>query len=387
MNRKKNIRSLGKTLAYLKDPGLRTRETGNAPLLIEDAEFSGTRFDGAGWRDLTFRHCDFLGAYEVNPISIEKAVFEDCRFSGIFNLGVLNDVRFTRCLIADTSHVVGDAGSVGVVFESCEMLGNDPEPNHWGSFGAYGEVSFVRCKARRTNLSGETRHLFRGCEFEDVHCGISKDGGGSVVRIEDCKLRGTFRLAPAVLRSLTVRDTTIETLDLTNATVQGDVVMERVKGGALQIGIQEGARNFVLRDSQIYGDGDTLCTVYAGAFQSVLVENTAFGGGPGKRVVIGGGFEPDEKNPQPVMTQSIVFRGVQVPSLRTGRVNAAHVLFEGNTIDSLELMQSRIGKLEIRDNSLARSVDFTDTQVGESNVQPLADGQAKLEGSNIRLVR
>jgi hypothetical protein len=36
-------------------------------------------------------------------------------------------------------------------------------------------------------------------------------------------------------------------------------------------------------------------------------------------------------------------------------------------------------------NTISRSVDFSRTQVGQSTVQSLAVGQAKLEGSNITL--
>ncbi|MDM0007060.1 hypothetical protein QTI19_19915 [Variovorax sp. J22R203] len=53
-------------------------------------------------------------------------------------------------------------------------------------------------------------------------------------------------------------------------------------------------------------------------------------------------------------------------------------------MDSLDLSHSRIAKLELTGNSIARSVDLTRTQVEQSKLQPFAKGQVKLEGSNIK---
>ena len=385
MSGKRNIKNFGKTYDYLKDPELRRKETNDALLTIDSAEFSGVDFQYLSWRNIRFVNCNFVGAYEVRPKFIENALFEDCKFAGIFNLGKLKQVRFLGCLIDGTSHLAGDTGSKEVVFESCQMMGNDPEPNHWGSFGAYGDVTFIKCKARWISLTGETRHVITDCEFENVDCQVDGEGGGSAVLIENSKLRGTFDMVPASLQSLTIRDTVIDSLDLSGASVKGDILMERVKGGAINIGIREGANSFVLKDSQIYGNGEIICSVYAGAFKTVLIEDCVFGGGPTVRAGIGGGFEPDDKAFQPVLTQSFTLRRNKVPSLRTGRLNAAHVVFEENTIDSLELIQSRIGKLEMQGNTFARSVDFSGTQARQSKVQALAKGQAKLDGSNVKL--
>ena len=57
----------------------------------------------------------------------------------------------------------------------------------------------------------------------------------------------------------------------------------------------------------------------------------------------------------------------------------------GCEIDSLDLSNSRIGSLEVSGNSISRTVDFSNTQVQESKVQPLAKGQAKLDGSNVKV--
>ena len=66
---------------------------------------------------------------------------------------------------------------------------------------------------------------------------------------------------------------------------------------------------------------------------------------------------------QPVLTQSLVLRNSRFESLRSSGLNAAHVLLKGNQIGS---------------------VDRSNTQTKERRVQPLAKGQAKLDGSNIK---
>ncbi len=380
MNGKKNVRSFGKTFAYLNDPLLRTRESGDIPLVVEGAEFSGAHFDGIDWKKIAFRNCDFVGAYEVRPASIEEAVFEGCRFSGIFNLGTLKNVRFVRCLIADTSHVVGDVGSTGVVFDSCEMMGSDPEPNHWGSFGAYGDVSFIRCKARRTNLSGETEHLMRECEFEDIHCGISKDGGGSLVLIENCKLRGRFRLAPALIRSLTIRDTVIEMLDLAGATIKDELLIERVRGGSVEA-IIKGAKRLAVRDSQFTppASGEKFAfSLASNDAQEVLIENTSILGG-NILVDIGGGPH----------TESLFFRKSKFTRLDLQYAHAAHLLLEEFEANSVRLNDARIGKLELSSAAFALTLDLSNTQVhefkktGGTDLKKLSG--LKLDGSNIKL--
>lgn len=388
MSNKRNIQSFGKTLAYLKDPLLRRKEAGDALLTVDGAQIGGERFEGQAWQNIRFVNCDFQGAYEVKLASMENCSFDGCRFAGIFAWGVQSNVRFTKCTIAGSSHLWGAEGSKAVVYERCALVGTSAERNNWGSVGTYGEAAFTECTGKWFGVLGHSALLIKGCEFDSMDCKIDpRESKGVVpgVLISDSKLAGKFDMVSSSFKSLTIRDTVLENLDLSGATVKGDVVMERVRGGALFVGIKEGAGGFTLKDSQIYGNGQSICTIYAGAFKTVLVENNVFGGGVGKRAVIGGGFEPGDTSPQPVLTRSMVLRNNKIPSLRSGRLNAASVLLAGNTIDSLELQQSRIGKLELTGNTIARSVDFSNTQVKESKVQSLAKGQAKLDGSNVKV--
>lgn len=393
---KKNIREFGKIFQYLKDPELRKKEIGDALLTIEGAEISGESFQYVDWNHILFKNCDFVGAYQIKIGNSTDVRYEDCRFSGIFGYGKTNRVHFLRCAWTDGS--IGYAGekSTALVFESCRFVGTNPDRNHWGGVGSDGEAEFIGCTAKYFVIEGHAKLTLRQCEFEDMKCTPrSKESGGvfADVLIEDCKLRGDFSMVPADFQSLTIRGTLIEgTFDMTNAMVKGDILMERMTGGAIKAGIKEGARSFTLRDSQIKGDGQRVCNIYAGAFQHVLMENVVFGRAEGQPVGVGGGYEPDDKKPQPVLTQSLILKNVKVPSWRSARLNAATVRIERSEFLEGNFKEGRVDTLELVDVSVGSSIDFTGTQVrefkqsGTTDLKKLGRG-LKLEGSNIKLPR
>ena len=387
---KSHISRLGKTYDYLRDPALRQREQGEAQLVVRGVEFSGIRFQGEEWHNIRFVNCDFVGAYEIHPRLIAQSSFEGCKFAGIFNLGVLRHVRFERCLFDGSSHVGGDMGSEDVTFESCEQMGKNPDANHWGSFGAYGEAAFIKCKAKWTHLNGETKHLIRDCDFEQVACSIRDDGGGSEVLIENSRLLGAFNLRPATLRSLTVRDSTIGTLDFDGATVKGDILIERVKAERLIVDVEEGAGGFTLRDSQITGDGEHVFNTYAGAFRSILVENVSFGAALKYPVAIAGGYDLDDKRPQPRTLKSVTYRNVTVPWLKSSWLSTDVLLLENVQVGKVELQEGLIDSLEFNNLQVTKHIDLSKTlvkrfkQTGGTDLRQLGSG-LKLEGSNIKL--
>ncbi len=385
--KKEKIQNFGKQFNYLKDPDLRKREAGDATLTLDSAYVSNVEFIGQSWNNIRFINCEFVGSHQIRPKSLEKVIFENCRFTGVFNLGVLKEVRFLDCQLVGGTHLVGDTGSRSTVFERCIFEGADSEPNSWGSVGTYGEATFIDCRGKWFDISGYAGLTLVSCEFDEVGCQPAGGGEGlyAPVLLERCKLRGRFNMVSADLQSLTIRDTVLDHLDLTNATIKDDLVIERVRGGAIQVGIKEAARAFSMKDSQIHGNGISVCYVYAGAFDSVLIERCIFGGDVTKPVIIAGGFDPDNKETQPVMTRRLTLRDNRTPFLCSGYLNASDVVIEGNTIESLDLQQGRLDSLEIAGNTITRSVNFTGTQAKKSKVQRLAKDQAKLDGSNIKL--
>lgn len=387
MRKKRRIDSLGKAFAYLQDPELRRKETGDALLTIEDAEVHGVRFEGLAWRNVLFKNCDFLGAYEVKLASMSDCRFSGCRFSGIFAWGVQKSVRFSDCGVAGASHLWGAEGSSAVVYERCNFIGTSEDSNHWGSIGSYGEAAFYGCRGKWFGVLGHSALVIRNCEFDSMECPIdARESNGIVpkVQIIGCKLRGKFDLTASNLHSLEVIDTVLEEFDLTDATVKETILFERVKGGYINAYVKEAGRLSV-RNSQIFGNGTKVFEAYAGGIRAIDIDNVVFGGDLSTEpVTIAGGTGLDLANVRARVNDSIVIQSSKVPRLNTHHIHTSLFQMQGCTLDSLVLSNSRIARLELTANTIARSADFTHTQARESNVQPFAKGQAKLEGSNIK---
>ena len=388
MSGKKKIKTFGKSLAYLQDPELRKKETADALLTIEGAEIGGVDFRDLAWRNVTFRHCEFVGAYEIKLQSMDQCLFEGCRFSGIFAWGVQNKVRFVACTVEGESHLWGAEGSRAVSYEQCKFVGTNPERNHWGSVGTYGEATFLRCSGKWMGVFGHSSLIIRECVFESMDCKIDANESNGVVPvtlISDSKLRGNFDMVSSSFQSLTIRSTALDRLDLSGATVKSDFVMERVRGGSVNAWMDAGP-NVTIRDSQF-----TPNPGFAFEFKlrspntrTVLIDKVRISGGEKPALISFGAVGEDPANVPAPQNQSFVLINSQIDRLDASYLNSSDVRFERNTIDSLDLSHSRIGKLELTGNTIARSVDFTGTQVKESQVQPLAKGQARLDGSNVK---
>ncbi|BEP67168.1 hypothetical protein GmRootV35_16820 [Variovorax sp. V35] len=389
MSKKRNIKSFGKTLAYLQDPNLRATETGDARLIVDSMEITGESFEGKTWRNVSFKKCDFIGAYEVKLAAMENCTFEECRFSGIFAWGIQNAVSFIKCGMAGASHLWGAEGSTAVTYQQCTLTGTSADSNQQGSVGTYGEATFIECNGKWFGVFGHSTLLIHKCEFDSMNCLIDpreSNGIAPDVAIRNCKLRGKFDMTSSVLQSLTVRDTVLEELNLSNVTVKEDVVMERVKGNFIHAGVAA-ARSLTVSNCEILGNdrGVSFLMSMDGA-QQVLLERTNFGTQMTSKVNLGPG-RPLQANEWSVvpLNKSAVIRNCTFPIMDASWLETQRLQIEGNTIGSLNVSNGRMGKLELRSNTIARSVDFTNTQVKESNVQSFAKGQAKLEGSNIKL--
>ncbi len=385
---KPNIRS-SRNYKYLLDPGLRTKETGDAPLVIEGYEISGAKFQYLTWRNVKFLNCDFAGNYDLELTALENSIFENCRILGIHGFGErMRNVRFYRCTSGFNALWVGGPDCKDVLFEECEHVAeNSPDPNHQGRFGTHGEATFINCKAKSCEVLGKSKVVMRGCAFEGVS--YQPSGDSAIVQIENCKLRGTFDMVPASLQSLTIRDTQIDLLDLTGASVMGDVVMERVKGATIKAGIL--ARNLTLKDSQIFGPaepGKPVFDINLRGSENFLIDNVQFASGLQDQVGLGAG-RPLEANEWSVVPRNkrAVIRNSKLPRVDASWLETQHLQLQGNEIGSLDLSNSRIGQLEVSGNIISRGVDFSHTQAKQANVQRLRSDQAKLEGSNIKPAR
>ncbi|PIF75906.1 hypothetical protein CLU95_3059 [Variovorax sp. 54] len=383
MSSKPNIKSFSRIYRYLQDPALRTRETGDALLTIEGAEFSGLNLQGLVWRHVKFVNCDFAGAYEIKLDRLEKSTFEHCKFVGIHGFGDMVDVTLHRCAFGGETYVMGYSDSKRLVFDECNFVGTDSNRNHWGAVGGYGEAEFVRCKGKWFDLSGLTKLTIRDCEFETVSSKHDPREVANVhapVLIERSKLRGSFNMVASSIQSLIIRDTVIDTLGLTGATIKEELLMERVRGGSVEA-IVKGAQRLTVRDSQFTpptSGGKFVFNLASNDAQEVLIENTSVLG-DNILVDIGGGPH----------TESLVFRKSKFTRLDLQYAHAKHLLLENFEANSVRLNDARIGKLELSSAVFSLTLDLSNTQVhefkktGGTNLKKL--GGLKLDGSNIKL--
>jgi uncharacterized protein YjbI with pentapeptide repeats len=382
--RKKSIREFGKIFEYLKDPELRNKETGTSLLLIEAAEFSGEDFQYVDWHNITFKSCDFIGAYQIKLSQSTDLHYEDCRFSGIFGYGKSKRVRFLRCAWTDGSVAFAGEQSTDVVFESCLFVGVNSNPNHWGAVGSDGDAEFIKCTARMFNLAGHANLTIRECQLEDVSCSPQARESGGVfanARIENSELRGEFDMVNADLESLTLRDTTIAALDLTNATIKGDILMERIKGGSVKA-IVKGARRITVKDCQFMPpSNEKFVFALAGdKVTEVLVENTSIVGDGDMIADIGGG-------PKSVST---VFRDSRISRLDLQYIHTAHLTMQNVVVGTAQLSGARIGTMELDSASFDQALDLSGAQIldfkltGTTDLKKLGRN-LKLDGSNIKL--
>lgn len=382
MSTKKEIKNFGKSFQYLQDDALRLRETGNATLAVSNASFHDSEFHGQTWRRLQFLDCDFDGGYRIRLEAMENVEFRNCHFSGVIEFGVMTNVRFHNCSSGGNSNWGGQAGSTNVVFEKCRFVGSSSDRNRQGAIGTYGEASFLNCVVKWFDISADAKLVARNCDFDDV----SYHPEGAHVLIENCRLRNTFNMVPATLESFTIRDTVLDDLDFNGAALRGDLLIERVRGGSLS-GWIDGGSSITVRDSQFSASGQSHFGFGLGSADTAhtLIDNVRIQGGSKAAGLVFGTVGSKAEGIAPKVNQTFTLRNSHIDHLDATYLRSAHVRFEGNEFGRLELQHSRIGTLELLGNTIVRTVDFTNVEADDAKVQPLGAGQARLEGSNIRL--
>ena len=405
-----NIRHYGKKFEYLKNPELRTKETGDALMVIENAEISGEDFGGRAWRNIHFKKCDFKGAYAIQLTELRDCLFEDCSFNGIINWGKCFDTTFRRCQYVGNSIVGDDYGSGSVLFEECTQTGTTSDPNHQGGFGSAGHATFVRCKTKWNNLWGYESMTLQFCELEwmDIDTSSIGDGGENfpwcTFTAENCKFHGSFYaavgMAAGKFQSITLRDTTFDHLDLYNVSIKDDMLLERVTGGFLTIFIRSAAKSFTLRDSKIYDNSEVyknrktkrkeLIDVPGGGFNRILMERAEFiSKEEDAWAVIGGhNFIDADNKSQDQFAESVVIDHVKARNLRAINLRAKEFKIQNSEFFRAELDMSRLANLEITNTTISALIDLTDTKAAKQKIDLFSDSprrEEKLENSNVRL--
>ena len=349
--KKRNIRTFGKTFDFLKNPELRQKETGDVLLVVENAEFSGEQFEKMAWKNILFKNCDFVGGYEIGPERSIDVRYEDCRFSGILSFGMATNLSFLRCIWAGASVMFAEKNSKNVLFETCMFVGTSDDPNRQGTVGSEGEARYVNCSAKWFSWAGDASLSINDCECEglSIHTDSAANSGhdhlNAVVTIESSRLRGQFDMGASDLQSLTVLDTTMEHLDLRNATIQGDVVIERVKAGHIDANVKK-ARSLRIRNSQILGNGKQIFDTYAGAIRFIEVDSVIFGGDlHSEPVTIAGGFSLKSADRISNVNESITITNSTIPSLDAAYLNTRQLVLKNSNLLRVDISNGRIADL------------------------------------------
>ncbi|AEK60906.1 right-handed parallel beta-helix repeat-containing protein [Collimonas fungivorans] len=384
VDRKKTIRQSGEIFNYLSDPALRQKEIGDALLTIQNVAFGEEKFEGMEWRNIRFVDCDFASSYALKLKGSEDLQFDSCRFGGILGFGKMNRVQFSKCAGVGKLNLIGDPGSTKVRFEDCKFQGDSADQNHFGALGTEGETEFTRCQFKYMSIYGDTKLTIRDCQFENVDCPIDVATGGSEVLIENSKLRGNFDMRPAAFLSLTIRNTVIDNIDLSEATVKGDVLMESLDAGYVNA-LFGSAASLTIRNSQIKGNGRDVFQTSPAKIVRIDIDNVTFGKA-GEAVFIGGGFSSKKEIAR--VNQSLRLHNCKIPVLASNHINTANLILDNCAIQEASFKESRISRLDIKNTKILERLDFTNTQVETQDLTTLAPYKGrvdKLEGSNVKL--
>ncbi|WP_442782512.1 right-handed parallel beta-helix repeat-containing protein [Collimonas fungivorans] len=384
MSSKKPIGEFGKIFDYLQNPELRQKETGDALITINSASFGSAEFHGQAWRNIRFVDCDFASSYALKLKGSEDLQFDSCRFGGILGFGKMTRVQFSKCAGVGKLNLIGDQGSTKVRFEDCKFQGDDADQNHFGALGAEGETEFTRCQFKYMSIYGDTKLTIRDCQFENVDCPIDAATGGSEVLIENSKLRGNFDMRPAAFLSLTIRNTVIDNIDLSEATVKGDVLMESLDAGYVNA-LFGSAASLTIRNSQIKGNGRDVFQTSPAKIVRIDIDNVTFGKA-GEAVFIGGGFSSKKEIAR--VNQSLRLHNCKIPVLASNHINTANLILDNCAIQEASFKESRISRLDIKNTKILERLDFTNTQVETQDLTTLAPYKGrvdKLDGSNVKL--
>jgi len=353
-------------------------------LTIQNVAFGGEKFEGIEWSNIRFVDCDFASSYAIKLKGSEDLQFESCRFGGILGFGKMNRVQFSKCAGVGKLNLIGDPGSTKVRFEDCKFQGDSADQNHFGALGTEGETEFTRCQFKYMSIYGDTGLTIRDCQFENVDCPIDAATGGSEVLIENSKLRGNFDMRPAAFLSLTVRNTVIDNIDLSEATVKGDVLMESVDAGYINA-LFGSAASLTIRNSQIKGNGRDVFQTSPAKIVRIDIDNVTFGKAS-EGVFIGGGFSSKKEIAR--VNQSLRLHNCKIPVLASNHINTANLILDNCAIQEASFKESRISRLDIKNTKILERLDFTNTLVETQDLTTLAPYKGrvdKLDGSNVKL--
>ncbi|MDR0588400.1 MAG: hypothetical protein LBG61_05465 [Burkholderiales bacterium] len=416
----------------LKDPSLRQKTLGGQTLMLSDAAITGGgELDNKDWQNIHFKDVDFYGRFRQG--TLKDVTFEDCGFMMCdFQAQDLENVTFVRCKTKKVTYIMSHHGR-NVVFENCDFTDqNDTDENNWGAvYVVEGEVTYKNCKAKHIKVVGNGTVRYEGCQFEDMgmNCGRAYDPNNRLyadVTIENCTFKNEISAFMSVINNLTIKNSDLAKF-LPPQRIKGDLLMENSKACYFWVeaykepiksitvkncefyvkGDSRGALNLWKEGSPIQSDSMTIENVKAGIggtersggmFQTGRItrikniqaqrwgfmfqgESVQIDGLNASNKAIFENAPNQEKMPDVVLSNLSIgniadLKGVKLPSL----------IIDGYKGDTLDLSETQIGRLEIKNSRVETLLDLTNAHVGSGEFSTLS-GSKKIKvitkGSNL----
>jgi hypothetical protein len=374
---KRKISDLGKIYSYLQDKDLRIKETGRQRIIIKNAIFSEDEFSGE-WGYYDFVDCEFTGQYKISLDWLTNCTFTNCSFDGIFDFGGVADTKFLRCSAKGKSILSLDQDTLDTtVFEQCSFVNTLRDPNHLGAILCHGEILFIDCKAEGFALKGSKKLTLLRCAtksatLRSASLGFFVDDLSKMPRanfiLEDCDFAHGVDTPNLELNNFTMRNCKVGFFESAGSSALGDVLVENIKQGHLDLSASDFQGKLTVRDCRFY------TTVEGHSFKCntdtpihSLIENVQCGQAPADVICSGGPMKESDWLPV-ASNKSTIIRNCDIPHLHVDWAQTEHLRIENCTIDTLLIRNGRIGKLEIIDCSL-KKLDVSNTQVKEQNIR------------------
>jgi hypothetical protein len=316
--------------------------------------------------------------YKINLDWLVNCTFTNCHFRGIFGLGDAKNVKFIRCSVKGQQSILSfSAQSTDLVFEDCEFRNSNYDHNHEGGIISHGEVLFINCKAEGAFvLESYTKLTLRHCTTDSTRLATAPRGLYSDKSkmpyadflLEDCDFTHGVEMWNAALNSFTMRNCKAGFFETAGSTVRGDVLIENIKQGHLDLSASDFQGKLTVRDCSFYAtaEGHSFkCNVDTPVYS--LIENVQCGQAPADVICSGGPMKESDWLPV-ASNQSTIIRNCDIPHLHVDWAQTEHLRIENCTIDTLLIRNGRIGKLEIIDCAL-KKLDVSNTQVKEQNIR------------------
>ena len=390
MDNKKSISQYGKVFEYLKDPDLRVKEMGEQVMEVKGALVSGVQFKGIEWKEIRFIDCDFTGSYELKLAALKNCSFEGCRFAGLFGFGLAKDVYFNRCVVRGNadSALYTDKGSTNVVFENGDFQSLAADRETWASLVMDGEAKYINCYVKWFHLSGGEKLDIERCRIEQSVIARSGIEVRPPVTIIDTELLGTTDMVSSHMSSLTMRNCTVGVLDLKQAHVSGDVLIEKVAGEKLLVGVVT-ARSMTIRNCKIVPvEGEkTAVDLAAMGIEQLRIEGCTFGDRGELRIDPGVELRDDQWTVGGPKNKLTYITRCTMESLDATWTESQDLRIEQCTISSADFSNSRIGHLQIQGSTISQKLDLRNTRIQTHSIKDLEPSkyrQVLLDGSSIK---